>query len=204
MYPEGEYDLAGFAVGVVSRKAVLGKPRVNAGDVLVAVGASGLHSNGYSLARRVLEKEMRLPLDGHVAEFGRTLADELLTPTRIYAQSVAAVARAIGPNLHALCHVTGGGIVGNLPRVLPDGTVARVRLDHDVPAVFRVIASGGPVEEPEMLRTFNMGIGLIAVVGAGAADGAVSAFRAAGEKAWLLGEVASGSAGEPSYVDIVG
>jgi phosphoribosylformylglycinamidine cyclo-ligase len=204
MYPEGEYDLAGFAVGVVGRKSVLGKARVRPGDALVAIASSGLHSNGYSLARRVLEKEMQLALGAHVPEFGRTLGEELLVPTRIYARSVAELSRALGGELHALCHVTGGGLVGNLPRVLPDGTCARVRLDHEVPAVFRVIAKGGPVEESEMLRTFNLGIGLVAVVGREAADRALSALAAAGERAWRLGELVATSAEEPARVDIVG
>jgi len=203
MYPEGEYDLAGFAVGVVGRSAVLGKPRVRAGDAIVAVASSGLHSNGYSLARRVLEQEMKLPLDGHVAELGRTLADELLVPTRIYARSVAALSAALGGELHALCHVTGGGLVGNLPRVLPDGTSAKVRLDHALPPVFRLIASGGPVEEAEMRRTFNLGIGLVAVVGKEAADRAVSTLRSAGESAWMLGDVVATSPAEPARVDVV-
>jgi phosphoribosylformylglycinamidine cyclo-ligase len=204
MYPEGEYDLAGFAVGVVERRAVLGKHRVNAGDAVVAVGSSGLHSNGYSLARRVLEQEMKLPLDGHVAELGRTLADELLTPTKIYAKSVAALKSQIGEDLHALCHVTGGGLEGNLPRVLPDGTAARVRLSYEMPAVFTLIARGGPVEEAEMRRTFNLGVGLVAIVSGTAADRTVQALRAAGEKAWIMGEIAATSASEEPRVDVVG
>jgi phosphoribosylformylglycinamidine cyclo-ligase len=203
MYPPGEYDLAGFAVGVVGRRAVLGRPRVKIGDALVAVGSSGLHSNGYSLARRVIEGEMKLPLEAHVHELGRTVADELLAPTRIYARAVSSLSAALGEGLHALCHVTGGGLVGNLPRVLPDGTVARVRLDHERPPVFGLIARGGPVEEDEMRRTFNLGIGLVCVVSADAADKAVRALVAADEKAWILGEITKAATpSEPSYVDV--
>jgi len=203
MYPLGEYDLAGFAVGVVGRKSVLGKQRVRAGDAVLAVASSGLHSNGYSLARRVLEDEMKLRLDDHVPDLGCTLADELLVPTRIYAASVKALKTALGESLHALCHVTGGGLADNLPRVLPDGTVARLRLDYEVPRVFQLIARGGPVELAEMRRTFNMGIGLVAVVANDAADRALAALHAAGEKAWTLGNVAATSDGEPSRVDIL-
>jgi phosphoribosylformylglycinamidine cyclo-ligase len=203
MYPLGEYDLAGFAVGVVGRKAVLGRQRVRAGDRLLAVASSGLHSNGYSLARRVLETEMRLALDQHVPELGSTVADELLVPTRIYARAVVALKGALGESLHALCHVTGGGVSDNLPRVLPDGTVAKVRLDHEVPKIFQLIMRGGPVELAEMRRTFNMGIGLVVVVARDAADGALAALRGAGEKAWPLGEVTAGKVDEPSFVDVV-
>jgi phosphoribosylformylglycinamidine cyclo-ligase len=204
MYPVGEYDLAGFAVGVVGKRQVLGRQRVKAGDALIAIASSGLHSNGYSLARRVLEGEMRIALDSLVPDFGKTLGEELLTPTRIYTQAVKALGAALKDDLHAFCHVTGGGIVGNLPRVLPDGVRARVKLDHDVPAVFQVIARGGPVEVGEMRRTFNLGIGLVAVVGSASADGALETLRKSGERAWILGEVAAGRAGEEPRVDVDG
>lgn len=204
MYAEGEYDLAGFTVGVVARKAVLGRPRVQIGDAVVAVASSGLHSNGYSLARRVLEGEMKLRLDAHVPELGRSLGDELLVPTKIYARAALGLREALGDDLHALCHVTGGGLVGNLPRVLPDGTVAKVRLDHDVPRIFRLIARGGPVDEAEMRRTFNLGIGLVAVVASSASDAAVRALAALGEKAWALGEITRGASAAPAEVEVVG
>jgi len=203
MYPPGEYDLAGFAVGVVGRRAVLGRPRVGPGDVLVAVGSTGLHSNGYSLARRVLEVEMKIPLDRHVPELGRTLAEELLVPTRIYAAAVAELGRELGEDLHALCHVTGGGLVGNLPRVLPAGMVARLRLDHEEPAIFGLIARGGPVETTEMRRTFNLGIGLVAVVDARAGERAVQALRNAGERAWRIGELVRGAPADPATVEVI-
>jgi phosphoribosylformylglycinamidine cyclo-ligase len=202
MYPVGEYDLAGFAVGVVGKRDVLGKHRVRAGDVLVAIASSGLHSNGYSLARRVLEGELKLELGAHVSEFGRTLGEELLTPTRIYTAAVRDLLGALGEELHALCHVTGGGIVGNLPRVLPSGVRALVKLDHEIPAVFQVIAKGGPVDVAEMRRTFNLGIGLIAVVTGASATKAVEALRAAGERAWVFGEVTASVAGEKPAVDV--
>jgi phosphoribosylformylglycinamidine cyclo-ligase len=204
MYADGEYDLAGFAVGVVSRPKVLGPARVRAGDALVAVASSGLHSNGYSLARRVLEQEMKLELSATLDALGAPLADVLLTPTKIYARAVAALSGALGDDLHALCHVTGGGIVGNLPRVLPKGTRARVRMTHERPAIFDVIERGGPVDPAEMLRTFNLGVGLVAVVDAKSAPRAIDAIAATGETAWELGAVTAGDpAGEPA-VDIEG
>jgi phosphoribosylformylglycinamidine cyclo-ligase len=169
---------------------------------VVAVASSGLHSNGYSLARRVLEDELGLSLDARLEEIGTTLGSALLAPTRIYARSVAALRAELGQDLHALCHVTGGGIVGNLPRVLPPNTLARVRLDHERPALFGLIARGGPVEEAEMRRSFNLGVGLCAVVSAGAAERAVAALQQAGERAWLAGDIAAAD-GEPR-VEVAG
>jgi phosphoribosylformylglycinamidine cyclo-ligase len=203
MYPPGEYDLVGFAVGVVARRTTLGAHRVLPGDELVAVASSGLHSNGYSLARRVLEEEMNLALGEPVAELGRTLADELLTPTRIYARSAQALRNRLGEHLHALCHVTGGGVPGNLPRVLPSGTVAEIRFDHDRPPIFGLIARGGPVDEPEMRRTFNLGIGLIAVVAEGQSEAAMAALQGSGERAWALGRVRRAASGETPRVELM-
>jgi phosphoribosylformylglycinamidine cyclo-ligase len=193
MYAEGEYDLAGFAVGVVSKSALLGPKRVRAGDRLVAVASSGLHSNGYSLARRVLLDELGLGMGQDVEALGRTLGEELLTPTRIYAAAVQSLSEVLGEQLHAMCHITGGGLVGNLPRVLPRGLVASIALTHEWPAVFRLIQQGGPVNEAEMLRTFNIGIGLVCVVGKEYAAAACDALTQAGEKAWVLGDVVDGS-----------
>ncbi|RPI59659.1 MAG: phosphoribosylformylglycinamidine cyclo-ligase [Lysobacterales bacterium] len=200
MYPEGEYDLAGFSVGVVSRRALLGPARVASGDVVIAVASSGLHSNGYSLARRVLERNRAL--DAEVRELSTTLGRALLVPTKIYAKSVQALLGALGGDLHALCHITGGGIVGNLPRVLPQGTRARVRLDHPRPSIFELIAREGPVEEAEMRRAFNLGIGLTALVEKNAAARALSVLAEAGETAWIAGEIVAAE-GEPQ-VDIEG
>lgn len=201
MYPEGEYDLAGFCVGVVSRRALLGPPRVQAGDALIAVASSGLHSNGYSLARAVVETKLRLSLDSVLPELGQSVADALLTPTRIYARTVRALLEAAAGAVHAFCHVTGGGIEGNLPRVLPSGSFARVSLGFARPPLFELIARGGPVIESEMRRTFNLGVGLIAVVAPGFVDQALRTLAASGETAWLLGEVAAAAAGQEPYVE---
>ncbi|WP_437763039.1 phosphoribosylformylglycinamidine cyclo-ligase [Sorangium sp. So ce281] len=190
MYADGEYDLAGFAVGVVERSRILDGKRIAAGDAVLGVASSGLHSNGFSLARRVLEKEMGLTMSDRVADLGGTVGEALLTPTRIYARAITALLAACGDAVRGLSHITGGGLPGNLPRVLPEGLGARLDLgSYQRPAVFQVLQRGGPVEEAEMRRTFNLGVGLVAVVEKGAADRAIEALAKSGEQAWVLGEV---------------
>jgi phosphoribosylformylglycinamidine cyclo-ligase len=203
MYAPGEYDLAGFAVGVVGRSKLLGAPRVAVGDAIVAVASSGLHSNGFSLARSVLQTRMGLELGSQLSTLDAPLGEVLLTPTRIYARAALELAASLGDGLHAMCHVTGGGIVGNLPRVLPGATVARIRLDHRRPAIFDIIEKGGPVEPAEMLRTFNLGIGLIVIVAADRVESTISALDRAGERGWQLGEIARHDAGGPATVEIL-
>jgi phosphoribosylformylglycinamidine cyclo-ligase len=200
MYADGEYDLAGFCVGVVGRKHVLGPERVQLGDAVIAVASSGLHSNGYSLARRVIEGEIGLSLASHSDELGETVADAMLRPTKIYAKVVRELGKKLAGELHALCHVTGGGIVGNLPRVLPAKTNARIRLDHPRPPIFQLIARGGPVDEAEMRRTFNLGVGLVAVVGASEVGAALAAIESTGERAWPMGTIVVGDADEPGVL----
>lgn len=179
-YARGEYDLAGFAVGVVERDAIIDGRRVAAGDAVIGVASSGVHSNGLSLARRVLDWEG----DAEVAA-------ALLTPTRIYARAVAALLRAV--DVRGLAHITGGGLPGNLPRCLPDGLGARLdRGRWPLPPIFARIAAAGPVDDDEMLRTFNMGVGLCAVVPAAQAAAAVAALTGAGEAAWVIGAVEPG------------
>lgn len=203
MYHEGEYDLAGFAVGVVSRSAVLGPARVTPTDRLIAIASSGLHSNGYSLARRVLQQEMKLSLDALVPELSEPLVAALLRPTRIYSTAVNALRQSLGGNLHALCHVTGGGIEGNLPRVLPKGTVAEFSLGYRRPAIFDLIQRGGPVSEDEMRRTFNLGVGMVAVVAKGAEAAAINALKACDEQAWNAGQLVAGIADAEASVRFV-
>jgi phosphoribosylformylglycinamidine cyclo-ligase len=188
MYADGEYDLAGFAVGAVERDAILQASEVEAGHVLVGLASSGLHSNGYSLARRVLIEEMKLDFGSHVAELATTVGQALLVPTRIYAKAALAMKQAGG--LVGLSHITGGGLVDNLPRCLPDGLGAKLDgASWERPALFQVIAKGGPVEEKELRRTFNLGIGMVAVVRPDSVDATLAAARAQGETAWVLGEV---------------
>ncbi len=194
MYAEGEYDLAGFAVGVVEKSAILDGKLAQPGDVCIGVASSGLHSNGYSLARRVIESAglgMSDPMPGDPS--GRTVGQVLLTPTRIYAKAARAVIDALGASLRSLCHVTGGGLPENLPRVLPEGVGARLDLStFERPNVFRLVQERGPVEEPELRRTFNCGVGLVAIVTADAAERAVRALEDAGERAWVLGALVPG------------
>lgn len=197
MYADGEYDLAGFAVGVASRKALLGPARVRASDVLIAIPSSGLHSNGFSLARRVFQEHAGWTLDRDIPELGCTLGEALLTPTRIYAKLVGELVRQLGDDLHALCHVTGGGVTENLPRVLGKEQLARVDGNYTRGTVFELIRELGPVDTDEMRRTFNLGVGLIAVVSAARADDALTHLAERGEVAWVLGEVEAHPGGEP-------
>jgi phosphoribosylformylglycinamidine cyclo-ligase len=194
MYADGEYDLAGFAVGVVDRPKLITPGSVKVGDQLIAVASSGLHSNGYSLARRALLDEGGLAYDARPAELGgRTVGEALLTPTRIYAATIRALLGACGEQVSAICHVTGGGIEGNLPRVLGDGQGARVSLaGYERPAIFGLVAARGPVEEAEMRRTFNLGIGLVLAVAPPAVEDAKAACAEAGDVAWSFGEVVEG------------
>jgi len=192
MYAVGDYDLAGFAVGVVERDAILGPERVRPGDALIGIASSGPHSNGYSLVRKLLEvsgADLSDDLDG------RNLGEALLAPTRIYVKPLLALLRG-GFELHALAHITGGGLPENLPRVLPENTRAQVALDSwERPAVFRWLQQQGNVAEPELLRTFNCGVGMVLALPGEQADGAIAQLGEAGEQAWRLGriEAATGS-----------
>ena len=201
MYADGEYDLAGFSVGVVSRKAILGPQRVQVGDKLLGLASSGLHSNGYSLARHVFEK-MGLRWDTRPGTLEKTLGEALLTPTRIYVRAVSALKQAVPADLHAMAHITGGGMTGNLPRVLPAGTKARVHMPT-MPEVFRLIAEGGPVEPEEMLRTFNLGVGLVVALAPNAVDAARAALLSANETVFELGEIAAAAPGSEPFVEYV-
>ena len=191
MYADGEYDLAGFAVGVVSRKSILGPDRVKVGDRLLGLASSGLHSNGYSLARRVTEQSLKLDWNARPRELDRTIGETLLTPTRIYVRASAALKRVAGGDLHAMAHITGGGVPGNLPRVLPRGTRAAVHMPP-MPAVFELIAKGGPVDLAEMRRTFNLGVGFVIALAPASLDVARAALTDAGETVLDLGEVVAG------------
>jgi len=184
-----EYDCAGAATGVVEYADILGPHRVVAGDVVVALASSGLHSNGYSLVRKVFSSAT-WALDRQVAEFGRTLGEELLEPTRVYARDLLTLIRADGIDIHALSHVTGGGLAANLARVLPQGAFARVdRSTWTPPAVFEVVRELGQVPARDLERTLNMGIGFVAVLPAAQADLAIATLKTQGIDAWLLGSV---------------
>jgi phosphoribosylformylglycinamidine cyclo-ligase len=184
-----DYDVAGAATGMVRSDAVLGPDRVRAGDVVVAMASSGLHANGYSLARHVLLSVSRLALDS-TADLGEPLGEVLLTPTRIYARDCLALAAAI--EVHAFSHVTGGGLSANLDRVLPAGLVAEIDRTTWTPApIFDLIAERGGVDAAEMERTFNLGVGMVAVVPSSLGDSAVALLGGRGVPAWICGEVKS-------------
>ncbi|MFE4396127.1 phosphoribosylformylglycinamidine cyclo-ligase [Kitasatospora sp. NPDC056808] len=183
-----EYDVAGAGTGVVEADGLLGADRVRAGDVVIAMAASGLHSNGYSLVRHVLLNEAGWKLDRKVEEFGRTLGEELLEPTRIYSLDCLALTRAT--EVHAFSHVTGGGLAANLARVVPDGLHARLDRGTWTPLpVFRTVAEVGKVATLEIEKTLNMGVGMMAVVPAGSVDVALTTLRDRGVDAWVAGEV---------------
>ncbi|MDK8625930.1 phosphoribosylformylglycinamidine cyclo-ligase [Corynebacterium appendicis] len=190
---EDEYDVSATAVGVVEADELLGPDRVRDGDVIIGMASSGLHSNGYSLARHVLLEKAGLPLDGHIEELGRTLGEELLEPTRIYSLDCLALAHEC--EVHTFCHVTGGGLVGNMERVIPDGKVAEMhRASWEPPQIFRTIRTVGKVPQAEMEKTFNMGVGMVAVVAPEDRDRALAMLTARHVDCWELGVVRNATA----------
>jgi phosphoribosylformylglycinamidine cyclo-ligase len=195
-YKEGEYDLAGFCVGVVERKHILNGSEIRPGDKVIGLASSGLHSNGYSLARKIVFERAGLSADTFVPELGRTVADELLEPTRLYVRAVKTVYRRyrVKRIVHGIAHITGGGLVDNLPRILPDGCgIALRRGSWTIPRVFPWLQSLGSVDDAEMDRVFNMGIGLAIVVAEYFAESIVRQLsHRLGIPAWLIGEVIPG------------
>lgn len=185
---DGDYDLSATGVGVVEAEKLLGPDRVRPGDVVIAMGSSGLHSNGYSLARKVLLEIDRMNLSAHVDEFGRTLGEELLEPTKIYAKDCLALAAET--DVRTFCHVTGGGLANNLSRVMPEGLVAELDRTTWSPApIFSLIAQRGRVERAEMEQTFNMGVGMVAIVAPEDVDRALAVLTARHIDCWTLGTV---------------
>lgn len=200
---EHEYDVAGACTGVVEADDVLGPDRVREGDVLVALASSGLHSNGYSLVRRVVE-HAGWALDRHVPELGRTLGEELLEPTRVYAADCLALAADPACDVHAYTHVTGGGLAANLARVLPAGTVADVdRGSWVVPLVFDLVRELGSVPWSDLEHTLNLGVGMVAVVGADGADATLRRAAEMGLSPWVLGEVRGAATTTTADGDVV-
>ncbi len=184
-----DYDVAGAVTGVVEAEAVLGPERVRAGDVLVAMASSGLHSNGYSLVRAVVAAA-GWALDRHVDELGRTLGEELLTPTRLYARPCLELAADPAAQVHAFSHVTGGGLAANLARVLPAGLLAEVdRSTWTVPPVFTLLQALGSVPWPDLESTLNLGVGMVAVVGPDGVAPTLAGLAASGVPAWVIGRV---------------
>ncbi|MGB1108823.1 MAG: phosphoribosylformylglycinamidine cyclo-ligase [Gammaproteobacteria bacterium] len=191
MYEGDDYDLAGFAVGIVDKPRIIDGSQVNAGDRLIGLASSGPHSNGYSLIRKVLEKDA-----GATQEIGgQALGEALLTPTRIYVKSILALREQV--TLKAIAHITGGGLPENLPRVLPDGTAALIdESSWQLPDVFAWLKSVGNIADSEMYRTFNCGVGMVLVVSEADSQATLEALNASGEQAWILGEITDRGEGD--------
>jgi phosphoribosylformylglycinamidine cyclo-ligase len=193
-YPEDEYDLAGFAVGIVDEKDLITGKEIKDGDVLIGIASSGIHSNGYSLVRQVFEMTKEA-LDTYYDELGKTLGEALLTPTKIYVKALKAVKEA-GVTIKGCSHITGGGFYENIPRMLPDGIRAVVKKDsYEVPAIFKLLQKTGNIEEKMMYNTYNMGIGMMLAVDPADADKTVAALNAIGETACVVGHVENGEKG---------
>ena len=192
-YPEDEYDLAGFAVGLVDKERIIDNSAVKPGDAIIGLASSGVHSNGFSLVRKVFDVE-HSDLTIHRDELGESLGEALLRPTKIYVKHMLALMEAV--TVKAVSHITGGGFYENIPRSLPQGCAARISLDRlAVPPLFRLIQKAGDIPERDMFNTYNMGVGMSVVVDAADANRAVEVLRGAGEDAWIMGEVVAGEGG---------
>lgn len=194
LMPEDEYDLAGFAVGVVDEKDIITGADVKAGDVLIGMASSGVHSNGFSLVRKIFEMTKE-SLDTYYDELGKTLGEALLAPTRIYVKALRSVKEA-GVRIKACSHITGGGFYENVPRMLPEGKQAVIRKDsYEVPSIFKLMAKKGQVEEKMMYNTYNMGLGMVIAVDPKDVDAAMEAIRQAGDKPYVVGRIEDGEKG---------
>ena len=193
-YPEDEYDLAGFAVGIVDEKKMITGADLKPGDVLIGLASSGVHSNGFSLVRKVFEMTKE-SLDTYYEELGTTLGEALLAPTKIYVKALRTVKEAVVV-IKACSHITGVALYVNIPRMLPDGVKAVVEKDsYEIPAIFRLLAKTGNIEEKMMYNTYNMGIGMVLAVDPADADKAMEAARAAGETPYVIGRIEAGEKG---------
>lgn len=194
LMPEDEYDLAGFAVGIVDEKDMITGKDLKAGDVLIGVASSGVHSNGFSLVRKIFDMTKE-SLDTYYDELGKTLGEALLTPTRIYVKAMKSMKDA-GVKVKACSHITGGGFYENIPRMLKDDTVAVIEKNsYPIPPIFTLMAKKGNVEEQMMYNTYNMGLGLVIAVDPEQADAAITAIEAAGDKAYRVGQIEAGEKG---------
>lgn len=194
LMPEDEYDLAGFAVGVVDKKDIITGQNIKAGDVLVGIASSGVHSNGFSLVRKVFTMSEQ-NLSRYCDELGRTLGEALIEPTKIYVKSMKSVKDA-GVIVKGCSHITGGGFYENIPRMLPNGITAKVNKNsYDIPPIFNMLAKNGNIEEHMMYNTFNMGLGMVLAVDKADVDKTMAAVKAAGETPYVIGEIVNGDEG---------
>ena len=194
LMPEDEYDLAGFTVGVVDKKDIITGENLKAGDVLIGMASTGVHSNGFSLVRKIFKMDKET-LNTYHEELGKTLGEALLAPTRIYVKALKNVKEA-GVRVKACSHITGGGFYENIPRMLPDGVRAVVKKDsYEVPPIFKMLQTDGEIEEDMMYNTFNMGIGLVLAVAPEDVDTTMEAIKAAGETPYVIGNIEAGEKG---------
>ncbi len=198
-YGENEYDLAGFAVGIVEKDSIIDGSEISVGDQIIGLASSGLHSNGYSLVRRIIFQELGLSPDDVIPECGCSVAEELLRPTRIYTEAVQIVTRDF--SVPGMAHITGGGFYDNLPRILPSACLARLRKDSwEVPSIFTFLQEQGTISEHEMYRVFNNGIGFVLVLPAKHLEGALELLHGMGEKAFHIGTIDSREKKDPSVI----
>ena len=196
LMPEEDYDLAGFAVGVVDKKDMITGENLKTGDVLIGMASTGVHSNGFSLVRKVFEKELNKEgLETYYEELGTTLGEALLAPTRIYVKALKAVKNA-GVTVKACSHITGGGFYENVPRMLKDGVRAVIKKDsYQIPPIFGMLAKKGDIEEHMMYNTYNMGIGMVVAVDAADAERTMEAMKSAGDTPYIIGSIEAGEKG---------
>lgn len=193
-YPEDEYDLAGFAVGIVDEKDLITGKEIKEGDVLIGIASSGIHSNGYSLVRKVFDMSKK-SLETYYEELGTTLGEALLVPTKIYVKALKAIKEA-DVEIKGCSHITGGGFYENIPRMLPEGAHAVVHKDaYEVPAIFKLLAKTGDIDEKMMYNTYNMGIGMMVAVDEKSVNDTLEALERAGETAFVVGEIKAGEKG---------
>lgn len=193
-YPVDEYDLAGFCVGIIDQKDIIDGSSVRPGDTLLGIASSGIHSNGYSLVRKVFRMH-KDTLNTYYESLGATLGEVLLTPTKIYVKALRQL-KLGGLTVKACSHITGGGFYENIPRMLPDGIEARInKKSYEIPAIFEMLRKDGNIEEKVMYNTFNMGIGMVIAIDPSEADKAISILESAGEKAYIIGELQQGEKG---------
>ena len=196
LMPEEDYDLAGFAVGVCDKKEMITGEKLEAGDVLIGMASTGVHSNGFSLVRKVFEKEMNKEgLNTYYDSLGKTLGEALLAPTRIYVKALKNIKKS-GVTVKACSHITGGGFYENVPRMLKDGVRAVIRKDsYPVPPIFKLLAEKGKIEEKMMYNTFNMGLGMVVAVDEADVDKTMAAIKAAGDQPYVVGTIENGEKG---------
>ncbi|BCO08903.1 phosphoribosylformylglycinamidine cyclo-ligase [Desulfolithobacter dissulfuricans] len=203
LYQPGDYDLAGFVVGIADRNSIIDGSDIRVGNKIIGLASSGLHSNGYSLVRKIFFEELGLSVDDQVEELGCTVGEELLRPTRIYVQSLLKILRNF--KINGLIHNTGGGFIDNVPRILPGGCKAVIEPDSwDVPPIFTFLQDKGNISIQEMYRTFNMGIGMMALVDADLVEDVVHQFKALGETPYVIGEITKVDDTDGQWVTIDG